>query len=526
MAADKMLGRVLDRKYRIVRLVGEGGMGSVYEAEHIRINRKVAIKVMHEAQTTKPVSVERFIREAQAASAIGHPNIIEVQDIVQEEDGTIAIVMELLTGESLDAILKKKNRLPPARAVSLILQTLSALHFAHQKGIIHRDLKPDNIFVAINSRGQEEVKLLDFGIAKFIDDDKNSDMGLTKTGTVLGTPYYLAPEQAKGGKDIDARIDIWSAGVLLYETISGEIPFDGDNYNEILGNILLEPPIPLGELVPYLPDGLVSVVEKALVKDREFRYQSVTEMIEALLPFLDQKVGVLSAPVARALKESVDPPPFKLENRRKVTLGKKKEVVTTSGSNSVTRMMPSNAIDMARVTFGGLLQDTKLARLLMAFSALILLAVVLGLIFAFGDRSEHGKYLVKTPLENTRLETREKSAVKKHSVGELHSKGSGKVTIRLHGLPEDAEVLLDEQALLPPFELSKSDRSRRLNVNAPGYRHFSRELIPDGDKTLEISMTKKSKRSSRSAVISKEKKQPEATQEKRGEVWTRNPFLQ
>jgi serine/threonine protein kinase len=500
-------------------------MGSVYEAEHIRINRKVAIKVMHEAHTSKPISVERFKREAQAASAIGHPNIIEIQDIVQEEDGTTAIVMELLKGESLDTILKEKGPIPPARAVSLVLQTLSALHFAHLKGIIHRDLKPDNIFVAVNGRGQEEVKLLDFGIAKFMDDEKDPDMGLTKTGTVLGTPYYLAPEQARGGKDIDARIDIWSAGVMLYETISGEVPFDGDNYNEILGSILLEPPIPLDELVPNLPGGLVSVVEKALVKDKDLRYQSVTEMIGALLPFLDKEVGALSAPVARALKESVDPPPFELERHRKVALGEKKQVVAKSNSNAITHNITSNAIDTSRITVGKMIKDTKVARLLMAFSAVILLAVVIGLIFAFGDPSEGGNHLAEPRLENSLFEKSEKSSLKNYRAGELQANEPEKVTIRLHGLPEDAEVSLDEKALLPPFELSKSDQSRRLNVNAPGYRRFSQELIPDGDKTVKISMTKKRKRSSRSSLRPKKKKQTDTAQEKRGEVWTSNPFL-
>jgi hypothetical protein len=332
----------------------------------------------------------------------------------------------------------------------------------------------------------------------------------------------LAPEQAKGGKGIDARIDIWSAGVMLYETISGSIPFDGDNYNEILGKILLEEPTPLGELVPYLPDGLVSVIEKALVKDRDQRYQNVTGMIEALLPFLDKKVGVLSAPVARALKESVDPPPFKLDNHRKVVLGKKKEAV--SKSDSIAQMITTNALEIPGKLKRVSAKNSKRARVIMAVSAVIFLAVLVGLIFTFADRSEHGNFLAEPALESALFPNGEKHGSNQQSTREVEPNEHEKVTIQFHGLPEDAEVLLDDKAFVPPIEVVKSHRSKRLNVSAPGYILFSQEVIADEDKTLEISMKKKRKRSSRSSTISKKKVQTEATQERRGEVWTRNPF--
>lgn len=515
---DKLIGRLLDNKYRIVRRVGEGGMGSVYEAEHIRIHRKVAIKVMHEAHTEKPGAVERFIREAEAASAIGHPNIIEIQDIVQEQDGTTALVMELLNGQTLEDILKKKGRLPSARAVSIILQTLSALHFAHQKGILHRDLKPDNVFIAVNARGQEEVKLLDFGIAKFMDENKETGLGLTKTGTVLGTPYYLAPEQAKGGKDIDGRIDIWSAGVMLYETLSGEIPFGGDNYNEILGNILLEEPVGLDSLLPTLPDRLVAVVHKAMAKERGDRFQSVAAMIGALLPFMDPSAGILSEPVARALKESVDPPPYRLQNDKKVLLGDKTELLTQSDMITTNHALPVKA---ALEKQEG--RANRRARYLTAFLVVILLAVAVGLIFYFAEKSEQGKMLVGSTRGGIAQTTGDSNRTRQAGAVAAAPVAIETVTIQLQGLPRDAEVLLDDKAYVPPLELEKSERTKTLHVNAPGYRHFSSELVPDADKVLTIAMKKKRKRSRR-PTVSEKKQTSGKTQEKRGEVWTRNPF--
>jgi serine/threonine protein kinase len=277
------LGRVLDRKYRLVRLIGEGGMGSVFEGEHILLGRKVAVKVMHPQFVSKPESVERFFREAKAASAIGHPNIVDVHDVGREDDDTVFIVMELLNGQCLDELIDSRGPLPAGQVISVALQVLSALGAAHAKGIIHRDMKAENVFLSLDSRGREDVKLLDFGIAK-IEKGNKANLGLTKEGNVVGTPYYLAPEQARGGRDVDNRIDIWGVGVLLYEMLCGVLPFTGENYNEIIGKILLEAPRPIAELSPQAPPELIRVVEKAMAKEREERFADAQEMIEALYP--------------------------------------------------------------------------------------------------------------------------------------------------------------------------------------------------------------------------------------------------
>jgi serine/threonine protein kinase len=311
-----LIGKIFDRKYRLSRLIGEGGMGSVYEAEHTLIERKVAVKVMHAEFSSSEEVVNRFFREAQASSAIGHPNIIEIFDVGQEEDGTAFIVMELLKGRTLSSKLKEDGAMEPRLAAAVILQVLSALAASHEKGIIHRDLKPENVFLAVDNRGRHEVKLLDFGIAK-IQFDTGGDPGLTKTGTVLGTPNYMSPEAARG-KEIDSRSDIWAAGVMLYEMLSGRLPFQGSSYNEVLSEILLDPPEPIAEAVPGLSPEIVRIVEKAMEKDRDERYPDVSAMIQDLLPFIED--STISDSAALALKNSIAPPAKNDETSPRPTL--------------------------------------------------------------------------------------------------------------------------------------------------------------------------------------------------------------
>ena len=265
-------GDILDDKYRLSRLIGKGGMGSVYEAEHTRISRRLAVKVLHDELGRRPQAVERFLREARAASAIGHRNIIDVQDIGATTDGTHFMVLELLEGESLSSFIKQRGSVPPEQAVAITLQVLSGLQAAHAKGIIHRDLKPHNVFLARDAGGRFEVKILDFGVSKLTSGD-TSDMALTRTGAVVGTPLYMSPEQARGEKDIDERTDIWAVGVMLYQMLSGKLPFQGESYNELISRILLEPVPPLTAEAPHLPPGLVAVVDIALAKERTARYR-------------------------------------------------------------------------------------------------------------------------------------------------------------------------------------------------------------------------------------------------------------
>ncbi|MDJ0764357.1 MAG: serine/threonine-protein kinase [Myxococcota bacterium] len=302
---DHPLGKTIDGKYQLLRLLGKGAMGCIYEAIHIVLNRKVAVKIMHDKFAKSRQTIERFIREAQAASSIDHPNIVEVYDIGNEDGGPLYIVMELLKGQSLEQLLKKNQTLPLDTAVMITTQVLSALQAASEKGIVHRDLKPANVFLTVKNNNIHEVKLLDFGIAKIIG-SSTFEISSTMPGTLIGTPGYMSPEQARGEKEIDHRIDIWSAGVMLYEMISGALPFDGDTYNEVIGNILLASQPDLSALLPQLPPGLISVIDKALAKDRDIRYSSAAEMIEHLLPY---QGNALPSIETHSLSAPPSPPP-------------------------------------------------------------------------------------------------------------------------------------------------------------------------------------------------------------------------
>ena len=286
-----MTDNVAEKKldiYELVRLIGSGGMGEVYEAKHTLIGRRCAIKVLHQVLEANEEILTRMIREAQAASAIGHPNIIEVYDFRQAPGGSYYMVMELLEGASLEDVLDECDVLEPAGAFVVLSQVLSALGAAHEKGIVHRDLKPDNVFIAQNRKGGYEVKILDFGISKFTD-PTGENMKLTKTGAVMGSPYYMSPEQASGKSDLDRRTDLWACGVMLFEMLTGDVPFPGDNYNEVLANILLKDPPDVSEYRDDLPEEVKAVLNKALQRDRNERYDNAEEMLSHLISFLPEK---------------------------------------------------------------------------------------------------------------------------------------------------------------------------------------------------------------------------------------------
>ncbi|MBN1771625.1 MAG: serine/threonine protein kinase [Deltaproteobacteria bacterium] len=276
-------GTVLADKYRIVRQIGQGGMGAVYEAEHVVIGRRVAIKTLHPEYAHRSELVTRFHREAQAASRIGHVNIVEVLDFGTDDQGAPFLVMEHLEGRSLAGVLGHDGTFPVERSADVIGQTLGALDAAHAKGIIHRDLKPENIFLTDHGGRTDFVKLLDFGISKF--QTAVGEPKLTTTGVTLGTPYYMAPEQAAGESNLDHRVDVYAMGAVLFETLAGRPPYEGTNYNQLLAQILSTDPPPLHEFRPDVPLELVRVVHKALARRRADRYATAGAMLEALLPF-------------------------------------------------------------------------------------------------------------------------------------------------------------------------------------------------------------------------------------------------
>ena len=303
-----LIGRVISDKYGVNAVIGEGGMGAVYEAEHLTIGRLVAIKVLHPTNAKRSDAVQRFHHEARVAGSIGHPNICEIYDVGKLEDGSPYMVMERLHGEALAERVAREGALPWMDVIDIVVQVLSALVAAHGKGVIHRDIKPENIFLSARSGVAPVAKLLDFGISKVGNTDE--DLHLTRTGMVMGTPYYMAPEQARGDRTIDHRIDLYATGAVLYECLSGRRPFSAPNYNALLVQILSGSPKPLREVRPALPPGFTPIVDKALAKNRESRFQSATEFLDALVTLREELVRAAARPTrSPPAHEAPAPPP-------------------------------------------------------------------------------------------------------------------------------------------------------------------------------------------------------------------------
>lgn len=298
------VGQIVDGRYRIVAKLGEGGMGEVYAAEHIHIEKRVAVKLLRREIVSNPEAVTRFRQEARSASSIGHQNIISIEDFGQLPDGRIYFCMELLDGKPLNDLLSES--LDPDRALNILIQTCHGLAAAHAKGIVHRDMKPENVFVTRDVSGREIPKLLDFGIAKVSGND--GDNNLTKTGTIFGTPFYMAPEQALG-QGVDHRADIYAMGVIMYEMFGGSVPFQGESFMGILTQHITTEPEPVlvraGRLGRTVPPGVEAVIVKAMKKTPEERYQSMDELVSALVAVHRTVAG----PGMSSYMEAHRPPP-------------------------------------------------------------------------------------------------------------------------------------------------------------------------------------------------------------------------
>ena len=284
-------GDVVAGKYRFVRRLGAGGMGVVYEAEHTRMQQRVAIKMLLPEVLDQPDIVSRFQREARAAGKLKSENTARVIDVDVTDDGMPYMVMEFLEGADLGEILARREVLPVVEAVDFVLQTCNAMAEAHAKGVIHRDLKPSNLFVT-GDGAATRLKVLDFGISKL---ENDNEARVTSTQTAIGTPLYMSPEQIRSAKHVDARTDIWSLGVILYELLAGRTPWEG-SATAAAAAICLDPPPPLRQLRPEVPEDLERAVLGALQKTAADRFQTVQDLAAAIAPFGSGTVAKIAAP--------------------------------------------------------------------------------------------------------------------------------------------------------------------------------------------------------------------------------------
>ena len=300
-----LVGSIVADRYHIMKKLGEGGMGQVYLAEHVKMGRKSALKVMHPGMKADVDAISRFNREAANASRIAHPNVAAVYDFGETPDGIIFLAMEFVDGPPLTSVIEQQGALPPKRAADIVRQTADALAVAHDMGIVHRDLKPDNIMVAKTRDGGDLVKVVDFGIAKAAG---NESQKVTKTGLVVGTPEYMSPEQLSGDK-LDGRSDIYSLGLVAFNMLTGKLPFPSESAQESMIMRLTDRPKPLAEMKAdrSWPAEVQAVMDKALERDVTLRYQTATEFGMALYNAVQRMPETSAAEAGTTVMGAVPP---------------------------------------------------------------------------------------------------------------------------------------------------------------------------------------------------------------------------
>ncbi|MFT3928470.1 MAG: protein kinase [Myxococcales bacterium] len=296
-ASELPVGQVVGGRYRIESLLGSGGMGVLYVAEHLFTHRRVALKLLHPERGDDLEQLQaRFLTEARTASAVRHPHVVDVLDMGTDEEGMSFLVMELLEGFSLDRLLKAEKQLSPSQALAWILPIMGALAVLHDAGIVHRDIKPSNLFLCQAPSGKLHPKVLDFGLARVV-----SDLRLTRSGVVIGTPLYMAPEHA-GGLDVGPQADVWSLGVVLYECLAGRAPYQAKDGQVLAAQVLAGHVQPLHVVRPDLPTPLAHAVERALRRDLALRYQDMRDFAK----------GLLAGALASGIEVPSDPDPVGL----------------------------------------------------------------------------------------------------------------------------------------------------------------------------------------------------------------------
>jgi eukaryotic-like serine/threonine-protein kinase len=458
--------------YRAVSLLGEGGMGSVYLAEHPAIGRRVAVKVLHKNYTRDEHLLGRFLNEARAANAIRHPNIIEILDSGVLADGTPFLVMELLEGESLGTRLRNVGGLPISAALDFIYQTASALGAAHKKGIVHRDLKPDNLFIVPDPHdtGRERMKVLDFGIAK-LHLGPSSDSVKTRTGTLMGTPIYMSPEQCRGTKAVDHRSDVYSLGVIFYEMLAGQTPFVSEGFGELVNMHLNVAPTSTRTHRPEIPPALDALVLKMLAKNPDDRFADMSELQGSL-----KGAGGISFPVSGSspdLGRTYPPKPGASNPKLRDTtfstgVGERLEVAGSGGKGKFAVMGIAAA------------------------------AVIAGyFVLRPGDPAADGQIAPPKPIATATTAPPRKPVVTPPAPPPVApaSAKPAKVTLRLASNPSGAQVLNDgngEVLGTTPLVLTRPiGGSIKLKFEKTGFVANAREIPLDTDHTVDLTLEQK-----------------------------------
>jgi len=477
---DVLLGTLVDARYRVDAQIGEGGMGAVYRATHVALNKPVALKILRGDMAKDPEVVQRFMQEAQAATSIGHENIIDIHDFGRLKDGTAYFVMELLGGRPLSELIKLGGSIPTADAVQILKQIASALGAAHERGIVHRDLKPDNVFAMSRGELTNFVKVLDFGIAK-VGTTKNK---LTRTGMVFGTPHYMSPEQA-AGQGVDARTDIYALGVIMYEMFTGRVPFEADTFMGVLTKHMFEKPAPMfAEGAERQLGALEQITLRALEKKPENRYQSMREMVDDLDRVLG---GAPPRPVSehRPSLELADA----LEPRSKSELRIAEQLAATTPAPPMSATTSPSSIPQLPVR-----RTWPLAAGAGAL-ALVVLAIVLTLRGGREDAVAHAPPLPPPPPQVTRDAAATAPAAQAEPSPSPKKLPEGVVLreVMLTSEPAGAEIFVDGVSVgKAPASVPRPARgAHAVELRLDGYVPRTVQVGADGPSTLAVALTRR-----------------------------------
>ncbi len=527
--SDPFIGVVLGTKYRIEEKIGEGGMGQIYLARHVTLKKRYAVKMLNSEFCKNQEAVERFRREATTAGELEHPNIINVTDIDYTEDNRAYIVMEFLEGRELRDDLNATPVLAADRMVHIFTQVFRALEAAHSRGIVHRDLKPENIFVVDLPDQPDTVKLLDFGISKI---KTAGATNLTQTGMVIGTPHYMAPEQARGDRDIDHRADIYALGAILYEACCGTVPATGETATAILMKILLEQPIPPRQINPNLSPELEAVIMRAMSKDPNMRFQSCGEMGEALKAATGYSTvaGGMQAPAMAP--QAPYPTGYPSQQQAQPPYPTAQQTVQQGPPGYGTAQTPMTWTGGAATGSEAAIAAPKKK----GSAALIAVPVVLVILLLLGGAAAAALYFsgvlgtgtprgVNVPKEVAAKgsvegkpddggkeagESKEAGGSKETGedpVTDPDEKSDGKVKIKFSTTPTGADVILKigthQRTICATdcmHEFNETDKQVTVVLRKDGYRDQTLEFTPDFNKELITKLSKKGKKGSGTVV--------------------------
>jgi len=467
-------GETLSGRYTLIRRLGGGGMGAVYLGQHRVIGKRVAVKILHVEFAGSQEMVTRFYREAQAAAAIGHRNIIDVLDVGVTDENEPYIAMEFLEGESFGALLSRRGPIDESALCAVVEPVLLALSAAHSKGIVHRDLKPDNIFVAYGPEQEPLVKLIDFGISKVVQSQAMTK--LTRTGTMLGTPAYMSPEQARGDLDVDHRVDLYAVGVIMFEALTGRLPFVGANYNQLIASVLTELPRWPADVRTTPSQRARDTAMRALSKDPAERFADAKEMLEHVRSFegYSTRAGSLASLTSGSMETTI----------ASGDLGD--TLLPDSGDRvpeDVLARMAGDATPSEWAASKRLTSKRNRRRLVLGIGAFACAVVVAVLVTTSLGKDKGAARPTAAPPVDTGAPPGNDAVQKEQPPT------AARVMITIEGSPPGARVYY-ENALVAenPFGVEPGESAAQLRVEADGFAPFVTSLVPRSDQVVPVEL--------------------------------------